>query len=210
VANPLPVSLDWYRSGANWVVGLSTAAIGAGIAFRADLTATATPALVLFVVAGLGFTAAALAGILFYFWLTAFANRAERLDELAKLIEAEKDRDQRAELEKLAATATAVRERSRVKMGKYYRVLMWSFFISVFVGLPAVLLAELPGKPTPPPAARWSVVTMPCPAPCRVARPTVFLVNETSGETWFLDSTRTGAAWRRIPFAAGDTTAPHP
>lgn len=51
----LPVTLDWYRQAANWLVGLSTGAIAASLTFMDKLRPVGLVVRVLFVFAGVCF-----------------------------------------------------------------------------------------------------------------------------------------------------------
>src|SRR2546428_1116612 len=74
----LPTTLAWYRDAANWVVGLSTGALAAGLAYRDEIQLAERTPRVVFSLSALAFLVAVVAGIQFYFWITTYGNQLER------------------------------------------------------------------------------------------------------------------------------------
>lgn len=210
--NEVPKSLDWYSAGANWMVGLSTAAIGAGLAFRKDAGDVQGWVIGLFILAGVSFTIAVVFGIRLYFWLATLVNRSELIPSL----EADPHIGTDAPLQKRLKDAKETKERSKSQILISYNVMLWSFFIGVGLGAVGVLFKELARPPVTKvvaaPSRPWSIVTVPCcpTARCRIPHPHVLLTNAENGETWYMDSTATAAAvWRRIAFDSVGAGAMH-
>jgi phage shock protein PspC (stress-responsive transcriptional regulator) len=192
----LPTSLQWYREGANWVVGLSTAALGAGFALRADVLTAPTAGRIGFVVSSFAFLVAVVTGILFYFWLNFYANESENLERI-KAEAAPMDEAARVEM-----TKESKRQISRAT--SWYQRLYYVLFGAFFAGiLGYMLLTAAMFWHTMPPEESWELLTVPCcvAARCRVPQPHVLRIEKRSGRTWYLTSDSTVPA-RWIPIAA--------
>lgn len=201
----LPQSLDGYRSGANWVVSLSTAAIGAGLALINNQPTPSGWALFFFISSALGFVVAIVAGVWLYFWLVTYAASYESRDLYATALQNATGTD-KDNLEKAINIRTTETENAKTWTGLSNVVLLAAFVAGVALSIPAVILAGTARSPatTPPVSSKpWSIVTVPCcpTARCRVPQPHVLLTNAETGETWYMDSTATAAAvWRRVAF----------
>jgi hypothetical protein len=198
-----PESAKWYSAGANWIVGLSTAAIGAGITLRSESGTTPGWILGLLILAGISFAIAIVAGVFHYYALATFLNRSELIKTLKPTPEAAVREGE----EKRLNEAVVTKESSRKRIQVTYGLLLGAFLFGVALGGTGTLFKVLDRPPltkiVAAPSKAWSIVTVPCcpTARCRVPQPHVLLTNAENGETWYMDSTTTAAAvWRRVAF----------
>lgn len=75
------MTLEWYRQEANWLVGLSTGAIAAGLGLLDGLAASGVLVRALLTAAGLLFLVALFAGTRLYVWLNQWGSDFERIRE---------------------------------------------------------------------------------------------------------------------------------
>lgn len=191
----LPATLAWYRDAANWVVGLSTGAIAAGLMFHEEIHTGGGVAKILFGVSGLLFVIAIICGVQFYFWITSYANQREARDELtAELAKTPSDTNKQADRLKLDESM----DRAEVRFGNFYIGLLWAFHLGAlgFVILAAALLYD---DATVEPAKTWSVVIV-SGVKGHMAADRVLKVDPVNGETFELTVANTTGehAWKRI------------
>jgi hypothetical protein len=183
----LPATLTWYRDAANWIVGLSTAALAAGLTYREEIRAAAQLPRLIFFISALAFLVALVAGIQFYFWLTTYGNQRERRDGLRGQSEAE------------SKDAESKMARAARRFGRWYGILLWAFHVGI-VGYAVSTIWLLSKDDTAGrPEASWSLAVVPAQDCCGRGRPQLFKIEEHTGRIWYLtaDSTRRGV-WRQI------------
>ena len=184
-APALPTTIDWYRQAANWLVGLSTGALGVGLTLADRVQAQSVWVQRLFLFSGLAFLIAVIAGVRFYLWIITYANQREQRDK------ATKPEDIAAAEQRMA---TAVRRYSLM-----YGVLLWSFTIGV--GLAAVDIVMLVAREHPTPG-HWTIVSSPVPLAGCETRPGTFLLNADTSAVWLLERSDSGTfGWQRTVFA---------
>jgi len=184
-ASTLPATIDWYRQAANWLVGLSTGALGVGLTLADRVQAQSVWIQRLFLVSGLAFLIAVIAGVRFYLWIIDYANQREQRDK------ATKPEDIAAAGQRMA---TAVRGYS-----SWYRALLWSFTIGVGLAAGDIVMLVTREHPTP---GHWTIVSSPVPLAGCETRPGTFLLNADTSAVWLLERSDSGAfGWQRIAFA---------
>ena len=202
--NSLPETLSWYRDGANWVVGLSTGALAAGLAYREQLQGTTWQPRAVFIVAAGAFVVAVVAGLQLYFWLITYGNQHEQRERLSSQLAAPNaDKSapnaDKSTLEERLADAKKHADRALSVLGNLYYVLLLSFHVGVagYAFTTIVLLSTTaPAKP------EWSIAWPgDCPgATCSGAAPRAVVIETGLGKAWYLASDSTGAtAWRPLP-----------
>jgi hypothetical protein len=200
-ANALPATLQWYRDGANWIVGLSTGAIAASIAYYDKFVLLDRLALAVLLLAMGAFTLSVLCGILFYIWVIAYGNQREYVERLQRDLAAAAGDAHKTHALKLQITASeAKRDGALEHMRAFYKPLLWTFFAGV-IAL-ALSAGAYIANPRPP-ETLWSVQTMTTTAaptsPGEHAQSLVIRLDTKSGEAWFLvTGTDAKPVWRRI------------
>jgi hypothetical protein len=186
-APALPVTIDWYRQAANWLVGLSTGALAVGLTLADRVQAQSVTVQRLFLASGLAFLIAVVAGVRFYLWVTTYANQREQRD-------AAKDDAGKVVPEQRMA-------KSLRRAAVTYQALLWSFTIGVGFAAVDILVLVTREHPTP---GHWTVVSSPVPLVGCATRPGTFLLNGDTSSVYLLERSDSGTfAWQRIPFADG-------
>jgi hypothetical protein len=191
----LPATLDWYRQGANWLVGLSTGAIAAGLALTDKIQGLGSGSVWLLRLAGLAFLVTVVAGVFSYFFLNSIGNALELRAGVR---------------EKIAKGDTqALQDELKVHQGKLekahgrywvlYTVCLVAFPVGVLFG--AIEVWQITSRRPAPIAQRWRVTGVDVPGMAAV------MVEESSAEAWGLvtDSASRAFVWRRTP---RDSTRP--
>ena len=183
-APALPVTIDWYRQAANWLVGLSTGALGVGLTLADRVQAQSVAVQRFFLLSGLAFLIAVLSGVFFYLWITTYANQREQRDK--------------AKPEDVAAAE----QRMGTSMRRYsfmYQALLWSFTIGVGLAAGDIVMLVTREHPTP---GHWTIVSSPVPLAGCETRPGTFLLNADTSAVWLLERSDSGTfGWQRIAFA---------
>lgn len=196
VESKLPASLGWYRDAANWVVGLSTGALAAGITQLERIGMAAQPAQVVFALATMFFLLAVVSGIQFYFWLTSYGNAREHRDRLEATAARSATRD--AQLTHAESTLS----QSERRFGFFHDAMIWTFHLGI-LGFAFVALWLLIGDPKH--TREWSIAIAACDsAPlCPHRRSYVIKVEKHTGEARYLIDSQGIPRWIVI----GDETA---
>jgi hypothetical protein len=182
----LPVTLDWYRQAANWLVGLSTAAIGAGFSVAGKVRAQTVPIRIVFLASGFAFLVAVLGGVFFYLWITNYANQLEQ--RAARLPETPANTVQAQD----AALATASK-----RYTFFYELLLWSFPAAVLLVAVDVILVvcQPPGQP------EIALVAGAIAHDRGTPQEGAVLLKDGSGTVWILSRDDSGkTVWRGIGF----------
>lgn len=204
----LPTSLDWYRQTVNWMVGLSTGAIAAGVTVVDRLRSQSLTAQWTFVAAGVVLLTAVALGVNLYSRLVALGNaleerarhsqRRKELQEEARQIaytaragEAVKiAEDEKAAVEEERELQTYTRK-EQGKIGSVFDALLWVFPIGLALGAIGLGIATMSPAEV---HRKWQVV-----ATENAAAPAV-MVEESTGEAWILTKgPQSTFVWRLAP-----------
>lgn len=141
----LPTSMDWFRQSANWLVGLSLAALAwLGGRYEARTDHAWIPLEVLYACTALAFVVAVLCGIGFYHWLTYFASLYEREDPKKPAATPETpgaadNADGRLK--------DSPRDKARRRYGHFFNALKFAFPLGVLLSI-ATIVTERYGSST--------------------------------------------------------------
>lgn len=198
----LPPTLDWYRQAANWLVGLSTGAIAAGVTMSGEIRQAAPVARGLVFPTGLAFLLAVVSGVLFYFWILKFANSYERRTMLRAQHAAESDPAKCTEIEKKIAVLDRVISTEAGAYLRFYRLLLGSFLIGVSFLAVTLFLLVMPGREAVAGDA-YQLMTVPVAENDASVGVQTVLVDRRNGRTWMLVAAADGTVhWAPIPTLA--------
>jgi|SRR6266566_1592342 len=136
----LPVTLDWYRQGANWLVGLASGVVAANLALVDKITGAAFWVEVVDGIALFLLLLVVVAGVFFYWWLTTYGNKREKKSSLEEELARETDPAQKASLEKKIQEAQQRMALAQTAFANWYKVLLWCFPL----GLAALAIVPSP------------------------------------------------------------------
>jgi hypothetical protein len=211
----LPTTLDWYRQGATWIVGLSTGALAFSVGWLRDRPLDSPWMNRSLGAASFFFLAATVTGVVFYWHLTTAGNRRETLAtnrrELADGPRATAHEAEAARRNGLTQDNTKLEadlRRTEARLGLLYVLsLGWlacaaaSLFLFISI---AVWATE--GQAV---AAKGEFVPLgPLSSAGSGDRQVAFLLNKDTGEIWELDVARDRpTSLRRLPVDAADPTS---
>lgn len=146
----LPETLAGYREAANWLVGLSTAALAGSFALLEKILPAPLATRLLLAGGAAMLLVTAAAGIVFYFWLLEIGNLIEREAELAQV--GVPTQAQQSAIERIRSRTKA----STRHMQMTYYVMFICFFIGMLlpIGIGGGLLFGGSAKDAPPTRVR--------------------------------------------------------
>ena len=180
----LPETLNWYRESGNWLVGLSTGAIAAGLAFGVDLSSRSQAAFISLIVAGVCFILVIVLGVLFYFWIIKLGGHILDRKEITAA------GSPRAN--ELTAAASNVDE-ARQNVSSLYTVLLFAFP----VGCIAAAIGTAFAIANPQQSTHYAIAG--CDAAAASPNVCAVLLDVDTGRVWLLDRNSTGGYfWRAV------------
>lgn len=194
----IPATLDWYRQGANWLVGLSTGAVAIGLTNLERIEGSEGHIKILCGLAGVFFLVSILSGILFYFWLSTLANGLESKERHSTSEATETDPTKKADLQGKVKRAEAKVTKARRWFPRFYWALIVTFPFGVIL-VSGAILATLARQKSDPPS--YSIIAIPV-ASSSGGTPTaasVMRFEKKSGKAWIMIRDSAGQfKWREV------------
>lgn len=129
--NQLPISLDWYRQAASWIVGLSTGAVALSLTAVGELKKQAPGTKLLAGFTGGTLVLTVIVGVYLYLFIVNFANVREIKQDRQRKLVTTRDSPARKQLE-VKIGKDDEKEREYLKsINVYYRVLIALFPLSL-------------------------------------------------------------------------------
>lgn len=183
----LPVTLNWYREAANWLVGLAAAATAGSIALLETVRVAQASLRLSFALGLVGLSAAVVSGILFYWWLLKYANLLEvdrrcRAASWPLLPSGPQDQKRQADLNEAKTTYAF-----------FHNALLWAFTLGLLAPASVGIILLFGKQPVPPDVPAYTVISIDEASRGAKNPQTIALVVEAhSGQTWAIRSDSNG------------------
>lgn len=170
------------RQGANWLVGLSGAALGGALAKLDWILKFPTSGKIAFLVAAFFFLASILAGVFYAFQLFALKQRKQKLEE--------EKRSQPLDVNAVTEARTRLAEANQ-KVRGYHNATMVTFALAgvatlFCLGFQLFIPTSPPPPPKPIPASHYTLTNVPVHIGGRLSHSHTFLLNQQTGEVWLM------------------------